>query len=223
MSMGGFLSRLRRNVSGVAITEFALSAPFLLGFGLWGIETANLALTNMKVSQLAMHIADNASRIGDTSTLEDRKIYESDINDLLYGAFLQSGGGLDIYKHGRVIVSSLEVEDGSGNQYIHWQRCKGERKHLSSYGEEGDDLGTKGMGPAGHEVLAQEGDAVIFVEVNYLYQPLVSEMFVPNTAISATSAFTVRDDRDLSQIYQSDPSAPATISRCSIYDSFPAT
>ena len=222
MSLTALLRRLRKNVSGVAITEFALSAPFLLGFGLWGIETVNLALTNMKVSQLAMQIADNASRIGDTSTLEDRKIYEADINDLLYGAHLQGGDGLDIYKYGRVIVSSLEVEDESGNQYIHWQRCKGERRVTSSYGDEGDNLGTKGMGPVDHEVLAQQGDAVIFVEVNYVYQPLVSDMFVPNSAISATTAFTVRDDRDLSQIYQSDPSAPAPISRCSIYDSYPA-
>ncbi len=223
MSLAKLLRRLRDNVSGVAVTEFALSAPFLLGFGMWGIETANLALTNMRVSQLAMHIADNASRIGDTSSLEDRKIYEGDINDLLYGAHMQGGGGLDLYKFGRVIVSSLEVEDESGEQYIHWQRCKGERKHDSSYGKEGDDLGAKGMGPAGHEVLAQEGDAVIFVELNYAYQPLVSDMFVSNTAISATSAFTVRDDRDLSEVYQSDPAAPDPVSRCNVYDSFPAT
>jgi hypothetical protein len=38
---------------------------------------ANYAVVNMRVSQLTEQIADNASRIGDTSTLEDRKIYEA--------------------------------------------------------------------------------------------------------------------------------------------------
>ena len=82
MSLLSTLRRLLRHKSGVAMTEFALGAPFLLTAGLWGTEEANYALVNMKIGQLAVHIADNASRIGDTSTLQDRKIYESDLNDV---------------------------------------------------------------------------------------------------------------------------------------------
>ena len=85
------LSRLRRNTAGVAMTEFALTFPFILGIGLMGAEVANRVLVQMKVSQLANLIADNASRIGDQSMLEDRRIYEGDINDLFYGAQLQGG------------------------------------------------------------------------------------------------------------------------------------
>ena len=91
-----FLSRLRKDQSGVAITEAALILPFFLGAGLWGIELANYSLTTMKVGQLAVHVADNASRIGDISTLENRKIYEADIGDLLEGASLQAGGRMDL-------------------------------------------------------------------------------------------------------------------------------
>lgn len=217
------LRRLLRNRSGVAMTEFALAAPFVLTFGLWGIEISNLALTNMKVSQVAMHLADNASRIGDTSVLADRKIYESDINDVLYGANLQGGESLDLYEHGRVIISSLEVlpagGGGSGSQYIHWQRCKGKKNHTSSYGVQGANLGTAGMGPTGYKVVAQPDDAVIFVEVVYDYQPLVSARFVSNTTISATAAFTVRDDRDLSQIYAHTPATYDNPARCNQFNS----
>jgi hypothetical protein len=212
------LSHLLRDRSGVAMTEFALAAPFLLGFGLWGIETANLALTHLAVSQLAAHVADNGSRIGDTSTLEDRKIYESDINDLLYGASVQAGNKLELFKHGRVIISSLEVDPTSGDQYIHWQRCKGVKAHPSSYGLEGEKLPEAGMGPAGHEVIAQPDDAVIFVEIAFDYQSLVSDSFVGETEITATAAFTVRDDRDLSQIYQRDAADPDAIASCSVFD-----
>lgn len=212
------LRRLLRSRSGVAMTEFALAAPFVLTFGLWGIEISNLALTNMKVSQVAMHLADNASRIGDASVLADRKIYESDINDVLYGANLQGGQSLDLYEHGRVIFSSLEVNP-SGQQYIHWQRCKGKKNHASSYGVQGANLGTAGMGPTGFKVLAQPDDAVIFVEVVYDYQPLVSARFVSNTTITATSAFTVRDDRDLSQVYTHTPATYDVQARCNVFDS----
>ena len=221
------LRRLLKSRSGVAATEFALAAPFLLGFGLWGIETANLALTHMKVSQLAMHIADNASRIGDTSTLEDRKIFEEDVQDLLLGANLQGGGSLDFFTHGRAMISSLEVWDQSilsgtarsdGPQFIHWQRCKGVLPVDSSYGVE-NSAQPNGMGPTGHEVIASEDSPVIFVELVYEYQPLVSTAFVPGTRITATSAFMVRDSRDQSQLYQRN--AGAQIADCSIHDAFP--
>ncbi len=219
MAAGSILGRLRRSRSGVAMTEFALSLPFLLTAGLWGVETAHLAMVHMRVSQLAIHLADNGSRIGDTSTLEDRKIYESDITDLLLGAKIQAGDALEFFKHGRAIVSSLQVDPEDGSQYIHWQRCKGVKVFPSSYGVEDDRLAS-GMGPAGEEVTAEPDDAVIFVEVAYEYQPLVSPRFVGDTTIKATSAFMVRDNRDLSQIYQRDPGNPDPVSRCSAHDDF---
>lgn len=197
---------------GVALTELALSLPFFLGVGLAGVEVANYAIVNMKVSQLAIQLADNASRIGDTSTLNDRKIYESDINDLLQGASIQGGKGLDFYDHGRAIVSSLEVYPGTTDrQYIHWQRCMGKKEWSSSYGVAGDgtDGELTGMGPEGEEVVAFAGEAVIFVEVAYDYQPLISSRLIGNSTIRAISSFTVRADRDLSQIHQRSPASPA--------------
>ena len=209
------LRRLARERSGVAMVEFALGAPFLLTAGLWGAEEANYALVNMKVSQLAEHLADNASRVGDTSTLQNRKIYENDLNEVIYGAQMQAGK-LGLYNNGRITISSLEVK-GDDIQYIHWQRCRGAKNVPSTYGREGDTFGTDGMGPDGEEVIAQEGDAVIFVEVNYTYQPLVSASFMGNLDIHSIASFTVRDSRDLSDIYQRDPASPDPVQRCSVY------
>ena len=217
------LRALRRDRSGVALTEFALSLPLLLVAGLGGVETANLAVTTLRVNQVAMQIADNASRIGDTSSLEDRRIYESDINDLLLGSNIQAGQSIDLYNHGRAIVSSLEVVPGTDDrQYIHWQRCKGTKAHMSSYGVQGDGVSTTlaGMGPPGEEVMAQRGEAVIFVEVSYDYQPLVPGFFNDSRVISSTSAYTVRDSRDLTQIYQRDAGSPDAIASCGVYTGF---
>jgi hypothetical protein len=207
--------------SGVAATEFALTLPFLLGASLMGLEVANRAIVQTQVSQLAAQIADNASRIGDTSTLDDRKIYEADIDDLLRGAGTQGGDRLDLFEHGRVIVSSLEVvPDTDDRQYIHWQRCAGKKHHVSSYGLEGDGEsgGLAGMGPAGHEVWAFKDEAVIFVEISYDYQSLVGTRFGMSGEITSTASFTVRDDRDLTQIYQRDPANPDTVASCDTYN-----
>lgn len=205
------------------MTEFALALPLLLTAGLWGTEMANLAIVHMRVSQLAIHVADNAARIGDTSTLENRKIYESDINDLLVGAFVQAEG-LSFFDRGRVIISSLEVNE-AGNQYIHWQRCKGLKTWTSTYGHAGDGAVTSlsGMGPAGNQVTAPPGGAVIFVEVAYDYQPLVSARFVSSAPITAIATFVVRDSRDLSQIYQRVPASPDPVAGCSTFTTHTTT
>ncbi len=211
------LRRLAVSQSGVAATEFAIVLPFLLGVGLMGLEVANRAIVQMQVSQLAAHIADNASRIGDTSTLQNRKIYESDLNDLFEGAEIQAGSRIGLFESGRVIISSLEVvPDTEDQQYIHWQRCLGAKDHTSSYGVEGDGLdgGLAGMGPAGEEVWAFPDEAVIFVEIAYDYQSLVGETFGFSDEVKATASFTVRDDRDLTQIYQRDPDDPDPVASC---------
>ncbi len=219
-------ARLTRDTSGVAMTEFALSLPLLLTAGLWGTELANFALVNMQVAQVASHLADNASRIGDTSTLTSRKIYERDIDDLLIGSNVQAGPALDFYAHGRAIISSLEVVDGTTDQqYIHWQRCLGAKVWASHYGNEGDGSISPtfaGMGPTGDEVQALEGGAVIFVEVAYEYQPLISGRFLGNKTIISTSSFTVRDSRDLSDIYQRIPASPDPVAQCSSHNGISA-
>ena len=219
--MSGFLHRLRSATSGTAVTEFALAAPLLMTAGLWGVEAANQAIVQMQLSQVAVLIADNASRVGENSLLGESQIYESDIDDVLYGAHVQAGNGFDLYEHGRVILSSLEVApDTEDAQYIHWQRCKGKKHYNSSYGSEGDGLDGKlaGMGPPGEEIVAYKGEAVMFVEVAYDYQPVVSSAFTHASVLTATAAFNVRDNRDLSQIYQRDPSNPDPEATCDKYD-----
>ncbi len=210
-----FAAQLLRDRAGVAITEAALILPFFIAAGLYGVELANYSLTIMKVGQIAVQVADNASRIGDTSTLENRKIYEGDIDDLLEGARLQGGTRMNLFENGRVIVSSLET-DAQQRPYIHWQRCLGTLQAASSYGLAGDVL-TSGMGPAGREVSPATGDAVIFVEVRYTYQPLVSHELIGTPAISAIASFIVRANRDLSQIYQQDPGAPDPVRGCDLF------
>lgn len=208
-----FLRRLGLSERGVAAVEFALILPILLTALLYGGEMAWYMMVQLRVSQVTLQVADNASRIGDTSTLTNRKIYEGDINDVMLGANLDGGKVLNLLANGRVIISSLQV-DSSGRQVIQWQRCKGAKTATSTYGLQGE-LKPAGLGPTGQEVTAPANDAVIFVEVQYDYKPLITGALISNKTIKSTAAFNVRDSRDLTQVYQTSPAG--TVASCSTY------
>ena len=137
------LRKLRSDVSGMAMIEFAYALPLMLVLGGYGIEMANLATVNQKISQSALALADNMSRVGAESALSTVQIRESDINDSFIGLTRQTGA-LNLTSNGRVILSSLE-QNASGRQWIHWQRCIGTKSLASSYGAQG--TGATGTSP----------------------------------------------------------------------------
>lgn len=217
--------RLWRDTTATAMLEFALAMPLLLAVGLGGAEATNRAIVQMRVNQLAVLVADNASRVGENSLLGEVELFESDVNDIFMGVDLQAGGYIDLLQNGRVILSSLEVvPDTDDKQYIHWQRCKGVLSHPSSYGTEGDGsmTGIDGIGPADAKVYAFKGEAVMFVEVAYTYEPIIANLFASDEPIGAIASFNVRNNRDLTGIKQRDEADPDPVSDCDTFDDFPA-
>ena len=228
-----FTHRLRGETSGVAFLEFGFSLPIVLGIGLYGIEISNLALANMRISQIALNLADNASRVGSMQSNNTSQLREIDMNDVLTAARLQ-GAPWDLTTRGRIIVSSLEEK--SGQQIIHWQRCLGEKgkvaadaDYRSSYGNtkvtDGTDTSagnagtvtTDGMGDNGAKVTAPPSSGVMFVEINYNYKPVFTGTWLPNASgkIHYIASFIVRDKRVFDQIYN--PSPSATLYTCDKY------
>lgn len=227
------IRRLRRDRRGLALTEFALTAPLIITIGGYGIELSNLAITNMRVSQIALNLADHASRVGLTSTLTTTQLRETDINDVLSATQID-GAGIKLTTHGRITLSSLEnirqSYDTAAVQRIHWQRCVGLKSgagYDSTYGTTSTTAGSSaaathagtaqasGMGKTGFKVSAPEGSGIMFVEVNYAYQPLFGSLFVPTQTISYVASFIVRDKRDYSMIYN--PAPAATRNTCTRY------
>lgn len=191
--------RLLGDKSGLALIEFAFSLPIFLGLGFYGIEIANLAITQMKMSQIALNIADNASRIGTlNSNMGAKVISEQQINDVFQAAAIQAGAA-GLYKDGRTILSSLEV-NAKGGQSIIWQRCKGRQVEYSEYGEQGEganSTGFPGMGPPGDIIRASAGTAVMYIELTYTYHPLFGTMFMEEQELRQEAAYVVRDAREL--------------------------
>lgn len=185
--------RLRDNASGIAMTEFALALPIFLALAMTGTEVANFALANLRASQIALSVADNAGRVR-------KSIDERDIDEVMIGARL-AGEPIEFGQRGRIILSSLEPNGQTGTnegQMIRWQRCFGQKAVTSTYGNEGDGATNatlaNGMGPTGRKIAAMNGSAVMFVELVYDYEPVVTDRILgANRIIRYTAAYTVRE------------------------------
>jgi hypothetical protein len=186
------LSSIRGDDRGVAFIEFALVAPVLLFLILGGLEVVNYALAQLKVNQIAMTVADNAGRV--TTGIDEANIYE------VFAGADAIGKSMGFEQHGRIVLSSLQDNGQEGNkhgQMINWQRCWGDLATAPSYGTEGDgredNTLENGMGADGNRITSIPGTAVMFVEVTYEYQPLISDTIVPVAGtIRRESAFNVR-------------------------------
>ncbi|WP_338426595.1 TadE/TadG family type IV pilus assembly protein [Sphingopyxis kveilinensis] len=203
------MRRLAQSNRGSVMLEMAFSIPFLILVGFGGLEIANLTLAHTRVSQLGLNTADNAARIAAGSNLTQPQVREIDINEVFAGAERQVAG-LGFENNGRIILSSLQ-RNNDGGQTIKWQRCFGNLEVASAYGVEGTGAtgtGFPGMGPAGREVKAAAGTAIMFVEVTYEYQPLLFGAWLGPRTIRSTAAYNVREARDLSGVKA--PGTPAT-------------
>lgn len=186
-----FFERLQAAREGVAMVEFAFVAPLLLLLILGGLELANYALAHIRVSQIAMTVADNSGRV--TTGIDEANIYE------VFAGANVLGEPLDFQTNGRIVLSSLQENKQSGpnqGQMIHWQRCWGSLAVTPAYGNEGkgknDNTLRNGMGANGNRIKSASGTAVMFVEVTYQYQPLVAGDWVDVQRIHYESAFNVR-------------------------------
>ncbi len=196
--MRHLLLRLRRDQSGVALLEFAFALPIALTLALGGAELANYVITKMRISQIALHLADNSARIGSGSQLQAKTIDELDINDLITGADLQSGE-LKLLTNGRVIISSIEPDPTySGKSMIRWQRCSGAKTGFSSTIGSAGTNNKDAFGPTNRQVGALSDGVTMFVEVRYQYKPLIQTSLSPSTEMTEIASMMVRDRRDTS-------------------------
>lgn len=199
------LSRLKSDQEGFSLIEFGLVLPLLMVLGFYGAEIAYMASANMEVSQIALSVADNASRLeqADNSAVTPT-VTEADVNSVLQGA-IQQGSRLNLLQNGRVILTSLELDPATGKQYIHWQRCIGNLSGASSlYGNDTNLNGLNGtpitgMGSGSTRVTAPTDpyQAVMFVEVVYRYDGLFKTLFVQPTTFRQEGAYLTRDSRNI--------------------------
>jgi hypothetical protein len=196
-SLARLLRRLRRDTSAVTVVELGVSLPFLMIMSLGAMEMVNLAILHVRLNQLAISVADNASRAKQSVVGGAPLFREYDVNQVFTGAAL-TVSDLNFPTNGRVILSSLETNT-QGGQWIHWQRCWGNTTYVSRYGAQGTGAtGTSfaGMGQPGHVITVESPYGMMFVEVAYRYQPMFFSAIFHPQVIRKEASMYVRDDRD---------------------------
>lgn len=197
------LRPLHRATDAVAVTEFALVLPVMIALGMYATEMAYITSIDMQLSEIALAVGDNASRLGqaDNSAVTPT-ISETDINAVMKGAGF-AGNAIGLGTKGRVILTSLERDPDTARQYIHWQRCYGSLAKTSAYGNDTTSNGLtgtpiSGVTLAGSTLTAENGSAVMIAEVYYQYTGLFGTLFVNTTQMKQEAAFIIRDQRNIS-------------------------
>ncbi|MEQ1539080.1 MAG: pilus assembly protein [Sphingorhabdus sp.] len=230
-ALRSFAAELFADNSGLAMVEFAVSLPFFLGLAIAGLETANYAATNMRINQIAVHIADNAARMGDDVLAGGQQVSEIDINDVFTGARHEGNalvfdgfhpytdpGNNQVVSRGnaRIFLSSIEpvANPNPTNKYkIGWQRCSGPGTHYRPvYGSPAATSNVDGVGPTGRQTIAPPFGATMFAEIHYHFEPIIDLGYSKLTSrdIVATAAMVVRDSRDYSAVFNAESVTAST-------------
>jgi hypothetical protein len=235
--MLNFLNTLRKDSSGLALVEFSLSLPFFMGLSVAGFETAYYSYVQMRLNQITINTADAAARMGEGANTDDKTIDEQQINDVFAGTiregesillggeheYIDPGtGDVDLRGNALIILSSVEPHPGfnpANPKYrIRWQRCVGQADFFTpQYGNITNSQNIDRIGPAGRQVSPPDTGAIMFVETQYYFKPLILNGFTKlgEAAITKTAAMVVRDTRDYlggnEGVY---PKAGSTASEC---------
>jgi hypothetical protein len=181
------LKRLRTANSGLAVVEFALTAPVVIILITYGLEAANIAISRVRIQTVTAGAADNAARVRES-------IDETDIAELLSGA-KSVGANIDFATRGRIIVSSVERNPADNGLWIRWQRCDGAKAYASSIGAEDKGKTDNTLPTVGYNAITvspKAGTVIIFVETAYDYKALFGDYLYGAQTFKDYRAYIVR-------------------------------
>lgn len=167
----------------VAMLEFGLMLPLLLGFVLTAIEFANYVMANNRVQRMAAMSADLVAQSG----TGDIGIGEGQIYDL-FSALDITARPFDLRNDGRIVITGVRGTDvdnnGTVENRILWQRFDGGYVVAPRLGcNQTTDLATL---PPSKQMLLDE--ILFHVQVTYRYRPLFSD--IPFKVLSLPVDFT---------------------------------
>ena len=187
------LRRFGRADDGMAMVEFALALPMLLGLIFGALEMSNYIIANNTVQRLATASADMLSQTGvDTISTTESQIY-----DMFY-ALDVSAKPLDMRKNGRIILTVIEGVTSGGVVKNDFADDVYSQQFDGGYVAAAPLLGCHSTvsAPIYGRTLPL-GEIMVHAQVSYQYQPLLpgaqllSYFSVPKD-ITRTAVFRMR-------------------------------
>ncbi|WNO55048.1 TadE/TadG family type IV pilus assembly protein [Stakelama saccharophila] len=167
---------------GVAMIEFALGLPLLLGLSLSGLEMGNYIIANNRVQRLASMAADLIAQSGQGRIgLNEGQIYD------LFNALDVTAKPFNLREHGRIVITAVRGVDKSGSgkttNEILWQRFDG------AFAQAQPVLGCwQDSKTADLNKVLPKNELLFHVQVTYDYQPLFSS--IPFSMLDLPQHFT---------------------------------
>lgn len=164
------LSALRDDRRGLALLEFGLMAPLLIGFILTGFEMGNYALANNRVQRLATMTSDLVAQSGTGAIgATEGQVYD------LFNAIDLTAKPFDLRGHGRVVITAVKGTDNNNDGIVEnrilWQRFDG--NYIAATPKVGCNLIVTEANLPQARMLPL--DEILFhVQVTYQYQPIFS-------------------------------------------------
>jgi Flp pilus assembly protein TadG len=179
---------------GLAMVEFALALPMLLGLTLGGLEISNFIIASNTIQRLATSSADMLSQAG----VGDITTSESQVYDMFY-ALDVAAKPLDLRNHGRVILTVIKgVQQSGGTVRNEFADAVYSQQFDGGYTAAKALLGCRAKG----EQLAEyrslpANEIMVHAQVSYEYQPLLPgtellSYFAAPPVITRTAVFRMR-------------------------------
>ncbi|MFO1143312.1 MAG: TadE/TadG family type IV pilus assembly protein [Amaricoccus sp.] len=161
------LNRLRRDVRGIAASEFALILPMLVLFSAGTIEYSRLIMLTQKLQNGSFILADLTARDKTLSTTQLDNIFLALDNIIQPFSF-------DV--DGKAIVTSIGYDATAKKPVVNWQRSgAGKLAATSEIGQAGKAAAL----PSGLSIAS--GETIISAEVYYRFKPLFGLGIAPRT------------------------------------------
>jgi Flp pilus assembly protein TadG len=165
--MRRLLTRLRRDVRGIAASEFALVLPILVMFSAGTIEYSRLILLTQKVQSGSFILADLTAR--------DRTLSEGQLENI-FMALPNIMQPFEFDGEGLAIVTSIGADPTTKTPVVNWQRSgSGTLEADSEVG------GASGAATLPSDLKILPGETIISAEVYYTFEPLFGIGLAPRT------------------------------------------
>lgn len=177
-----YIFRIFKDRTGIAATEFAITAPLMLLLSIGGFDLARYMLINQKAEKLAYTVSDVISQSNTNLTnAQVTQIMNASTQIMLPYPFGTAGV---------VIVTSVTQTgnySASNPAKVSWQRTGGGSLSKPSL------VGAPGLTatlPGG--LTLNDKDNIIVAEVYYSYSPLFMNYILPSSTVYRTAVFKPR-------------------------------
>ncbi|MCU0837752.1 MAG: pilus assembly protein [Rhodospirillales bacterium] len=177
MTATAALRRLWHREEGVAVVEFALTLPLLIGLSLTGFEVSSYAMLNIKLQHAATSMAQLA-------TMEEE--LPATVLDGMFESVSHIVKPFTFGNQGRAFVTGIGEAAAGAGPTVNWQRSGAGSLPTSSA------VGAPGGGASvPKELTISPTQALVAAEVVYNYQPILLG-FIPTTTVRKVAYFRPR-------------------------------